>query len=72
MTTKIADIEATGNGTTFSFVGLTKAGKQALRSDVSSESWQWLGRDTLVVDHRNAGGLINFLATQLDLRVRVL
>lgn len=72
MATKKADVEVSGIGeSVLRFTGLTKAGKRALADDLGSESWQWLG-NSLVIDHRMAGGAIDHLTTYSGVRVRVL
>lgn len=53
-----SDITVTNNGSTFSFHADTKTGLDALE-DLETESWQWLGCRTLVVDHRLAEHLIH-------------
>ncbi len=48
------------NGTTWSIVPETKKALKWMEDNLATESWQWLG-NTLVVDHRMAQGVREFI-----------
>lgn len=63
LATSEADIDVTNNGTTWSFHANSKDGLDALEA-LGTESWQWMGCRTLVVDHRPAEFLIEHLESE--------
>ncbi len=74
MTTQLhanPDILIRDFGTVWSFRGSTEAAQAFLADDIESESWQWNG-GALVVDHRPARGLLDFIVTETDLTFDVI
>lgn len=51
------DVRVIEHGSVVSFALLTAAAQEWVAENVGSESWQWLGENVLVVDHRYAQGL---------------
>jgi hypothetical protein len=64
-----ADVVAENHGSVWQFWFNTEAARDFVIENVQSEDWQWLGA-ALCVDHRYAGGLVEFLlANDFDVRV---
>ncbi len=51
---KRADVFVTNCGSLATFKLATRRARQWASGKVDAEPWQWMGRETLVVDHRMA------------------
>lgn len=64
------DVLVVGAGSVWTFTPVSDEAKDWTVDHVQLESYQWLGRDTFVVEHRFAGALVEGYA-DAGFRVRV-
>jgi hypothetical protein len=65
----MCDVRVENHGSVVVFEAQTPEARRIMHDEIETESWMWMGRDRLCVDHGVSEGLYDYLVMHLGLDV---